>query len=233
MSTELVQDRGEGSPSGPAGGDPDARPTRTYRAIAFVSRPLVVGLYRMRVSGVELLPPRGGLVVASNHTSNLDAWPIGIALYPRSLHFMVKREAWWPPLSWILAAGGSFPVRRGTADVAAVATAVKLCRAGGVMAMFPEGTRRSKGFRKRLRPRPHSGAAWIALEAGVPLVPAAIRGMDRLTRLGPLRVAFGSPVELDDLAGRDRREAANEATRRVWAEIGRLEAELRDHGGKG
>jgi 1-acyl-sn-glycerol-3-phosphate acyltransferase len=53
------------------------------------------------------------------------------------------------------------------------------------MAMFPEGTRRSRGLRKKHKPRPHCGAARIALEAGVPLLPAAMRGMDRLSSTGP------------------------------------------------
>jgi 1-acyl-sn-glycerol-3-phosphate acyltransferase len=94
------------------------------------------------------------------------------------------------------------------------------------MAMFPEGTRRRKGLRKKHEPRPHSGAVRIARAAGVPLVPAAIRGMDRLARLGPVRVLFGPPVPLADLDGLDPREAAREGTRRLWAEIQRLEAEL-------
>ena len=98
------------------------------------------------------------------------------------------------------------------------------------MAMFPEGTRRSKGLRKKHQPRPHSGAARIALGADVPLIPAALRGMDRLSRLGPLQLCFGAAIPLDDLKDLDSRAAADEATRRLWAEIERLEAELAAEG---
>ena len=108
----------------------------------------------------------------------------------------------------------------------AMETAIRLCREGRVMAMFPEGTRRSKGLRKKHQPRPHTGSARIALAAGVPLIPAAIGGMDRLSRLGPLRVRYGPLILLDDLKDADARQAAHEATRRLWAEIQRLEAEL-------
>jgi len=202
------------------------RPSRVYRLIAWVSRWVVRKVYRLQVCGLENVPARGGFVVAANHTSNLDPWPLGIALWPRPLHFMVKREAWWPPLRWVLAAAGTFPVRRGEGDVMALETAVGLCREGRVMAMFPEGTRRSKGLRKRHRPRPHGGAGWIALRAGVPLVPAAIRGMDRLTRLGPIRLTFGTAIPLEDLRGLEPRAAADTATQRLWACIQRLEAEL-------
>lgn len=203
-----------------------ARPTLLYRLIATVSRPLVERIYRLRIRGLEHVPAQGGFVVAANHTSNLDPWPLGIALWPRSLHFMVKREAWRWPLTSIIGGVGSWPVRRGESDAAAIANAVRVCREGRVMAMFPEGTRREKGLRKRYEPRPHRGAARIALEAGVPLVPAALRGLERLTRLGPVRLVFGRPVPLDDLESLDSHAAAEEATRRLWLAISLLEGEL-------
>jgi len=92
--------------------------------------------------------------------------------------------------------------------------------------MFPEGTRRRKGLVKRHEARPRTGAARIALEAGVPLVPAAVSGTDRLLRLGPLHVAYGPPVEIDDLRGRDVRDASQEATDRLMARIDELEGSL-------
>lgn len=184
------------------------------------------GPYRLRVRGLEHIPASGGLVLAANHTSNLDPWPLGVALAPRQLHFMAKYELWKPVLRTVLKALGSFPVRRGESDVVAFQTAVRLVRGGGVLAMFPEGTRRRKGLRKKHEARPHTGTARIALAARSPLVPAAIRGMDRLSRFGPVSVVFGPPVPLDDLAGLNSREAARIATERVWAEIQRLEAEL-------
>lgn len=204
----------------------DPSPTALYRAIAHVSRPVVERIYRLDVQGLEHVPADGGFVVAANHTSNADPWPLAIALWPRSLHFMAKQEAWRPPLSWVIAAAGSFPVRRGEGDREAIANAVRVCREGRVMSMFPEGTRRGKGLRKKHVPRPHTGAVRIALGAGVPLVPAALRGLDRLTRLGPLRVRFGPPLPLDDLAALGSHTAAQEGTRRLWAEVERLEAEL-------
>jgi len=66
----------------------------------------------------------------------------------------------------------------------------------------------------------------VALEAEVPLIPAAIRGTDRLSRLGPLRVAYGTPIELDDLRDRNAREAAQIGTERLMAAIAELESGL-------
>jgi 1-acyl-sn-glycerol-3-phosphate acyltransferase len=139
---------------------------------------------------------------------------------------MAKSELYWWPLTPILNGAGAFPVRRGQRDVAAIETAVRLAREGHVVAMFPEGTRRTKGLVKRHEARPRSGAARIALEAGVPLVPAAVSGTDSLRRFGKLRVAYGPPVEIDDLRGRDLGEAAHEATERLMARILELESSL-------
>jgi 1-acyl-sn-glycerol-3-phosphate acyltransferase len=141
-------------------------------------------------------------------------------LWPkRYLRFMAKSELYWWPLGPFISAAGAFPVRRGESDAEAMERAIALARAGNVVAMFPEGTRRRKGLRKKWQPEWHAGAARIALEAGVPLVPAAIRGTDGLSRLGPLRVAYGPPVELDGLD-------APAATERLRKEIEQLEATL-------
>jgi 1-acyl-sn-glycerol-3-phosphate acyltransferase len=149
-------------------------------------------------------------------------------LWPRHfLRFMAKSELYWWPLTIVLDAAGAFPVRRGQADAEAIETAVRLAREGHIVTMFPEGTRRTKGLVKRHEARPRSGAARIALEAGVPLVPAAVAGTDRLLRLGPLRVAYGEPVVMEDLrTSDDLRSAAQEATDRLMARIAELEAGL-------
>ena len=83
-------------------------------------------------------------------------------------------------------------MRRGAGDTEAIETAVAARAATGeIVVMFPEGTRRKKGLRKKQRRGAHTGAARIALAAGVPLVPAAIKGTDRLARLAQLQVAYG------------------------------------------
>jgi 1-acyl-sn-glycerol-3-phosphate acyltransferase len=105
-------------------------------------------------------------------------------------------------------------------------TAAQLAREGEIVVMFPEGTRQKKGLRKKFEARPHTGAARIALTAGVPLVPAAIAGTDRLSRLGPLRVAYGEPVDLSDLQEMETKRAATIATERLMGKIEELKATL-------
>ena len=204
------------------------RPTRTYSAIAAISWPILYGLFRLRARGRENIPTDGGFVLACNHMSSFDPWPLGLPLWPkRFLRFMAKSELYWFPLTFVLNGAGAFPVRRGQADTEAIETAVQLARAGNIVAMFPEGTRRTKGLVKRFEARPRSGAARIALEAGVPLVPAAVRGTDHLRRFAPISVVYGAPVDIDDLRGAaDLREAAQVATDRLMARIEELEASL-------
>jgi 1-acyl-sn-glycerol-3-phosphate acyltransferase len=198
-----------------------------FRFLVWFSRPFLYGPLRLRAHGLDNVPREGGFVVASNHTSNLDPWPLGLPLYPRHVHYMAKAELYRNPLlRLVLDKGGAFAVHRGERDPESFKAAVRYARDGGVVAMFPEGTRRVKGLRKKHAARPHPGAARIALAAGVPLVPAAIRGTDRLTRLGPVRVAYGAPIDSGEFDGRTRREAANVLTERLMEEIEKLEASL-------
>lgn len=191
-----------------------SRPSPLYRLIAYFSWPVVYGVFRLEARGKENIPA-SGFVLAANHTSNFDPWPLGLPLYPkRYLRFMAKSELFWFPLGPFIKAAGAFKVRRGQSDTEAIETAVELVRGGEIVVMFPEGTRQRKGLRKKWKARPHSGAARIALEAGAPLVPAAIKGTDRLLQLAQLKVLYGAPLESSD--------DVNETTARLMDEIRRL-----------
>ena len=203
------------------------RPSWLYLVLAGLSWPIVKTLFRHRATGVENVPRDGGFVIAANHWSNFDPWPLAMPLFPRRfLRFMGKSELFWFPLGAIITAGGAFPVRRGERDDEAIATAVDLCRRGHAVVMFPEGTRRKKGLRKKHEARWRTGAARIALEAGVPLVPAGVAGTNRLARLGPVRVAYGPPLDLADLDGMSVIESARVATDRLRDAITELERSL-------
>lgn len=195
------------------------RPSLPYFLVGLVSWPFLRIVFRFRARGTEHLPASGGYVLAAGHLSNLDPWAIGLPLWPhRFLRFMAKSELFWFPLGPFIKACGAFKVRRGQADLEAIQTAVDLARAGHVIAMFPEGTRRKKGLLKTRKPQSHTGAARIAIEAGVPLIPAGIRGTDELSRLGSWRVRYGPPVETSD--------DPVETTERLMTAIRELEASL-------
>src|SRR5438270_5018232 len=203
------------------------RPTFLYSAIAATTWPILRFVYRYRARGAENLPRDGGYVLAAGHVSNFDPWPLGMAIWPqRFLRFMAKAELFWFPHSLITGGAGAFKVNRGRADREAIETAVRLAREGNVIAMFPEGTRRRKGMRKKFEAQAHTGAARIALEADVPLVPAGIKGTDGLRKLEQLKVAYGTPLDLDDLKGLELADAARIATDRLMEAIRALEESL-------
>jgi 1-acyl-sn-glycerol-3-phosphate acyltransferase len=189
-----------------------------YTFCAIVSQPTRL-LFRMRAKDVDNVPGEGGLVLASNHISNFDPWPIALPLFPRrTVRFMAKAELYRFPLGQMLRAGGTFPVRRDARDMEAVDTAVRLAAEGECVMIFPEGTRRPRGTPPTHLGKAHTGTARVALRAGVPILPAALSGTDRLRRLGPLHVVYGKPIPPE---GNPR-----ELTRRMMAEIERLLATL-------
>lgn len=195
------------------------RPSALYSFVAVLSWPIAYLVFRYRALGKEYLPAEGGYVLAAGHVSNLDPWPLAFALWPaRFLRFMAKSELFWFPLGPALEACGGFKVHRGRSDREAIETAVRLARDGHVIAMFPEGTRRRKGLRKKFRAEAHTGAARIAIDAGVPLVPAGIKGTNGLRRLERWQVRYGAPVEVSDDAA--------ETTERLMAAIHELERSL-------
>jgi 1-acyl-sn-glycerol-3-phosphate acyltransferase len=192
-----------------------------YRLVVLVLRPLVRLVFRLALSGGDNVPP-GGIVLSANHLSGFDSVALAVPLYPRWLRNMGKNELFDNPvLAFALTRLGVFPAH-GDAEGSSVRAAAQIARGGDVVVIMPEGARRRNG---RVH-EPHTGAARTALEAGVPLVPAAIKGTDRTRKLAHWHIAFGPPVPLDDLQTVDRDEAARVATDRLWNAITALEKDL-------
>lgn len=178
---------------------------------------LMNGLWRPRVLGAWRIPSAGPLILAGNHTHNVDG-PMLIGTCPRPLHFLVKREAFTGPLGPFLTAIGQVPVDRSTADRGAVAAALGVLRRGGVLGIFPEGTRGGGDFAE-LR----GGLAYFALRSGAPVLPVAVLGSERPGRVvralpplfGRIDVVFGDPFDPGDGGGRLTRRALDDATTRI------------------
>ena len=161
-------------------------------------------------------------MVAPTHLSGFDALAIAYALAPWAVWNMGKTELFRRPLLGpFVRSLGAFPARDEHGRRGGVSAATALAAGGSAVAIYPEGARR----RGRERP-PQTGAARTALAAGVPLIPAAIRGTDGWRDRRKWQVAFGAPIDLRDLAARADHDAAAEATRRLWDSVKRLEAEL-------
>jgi len=165
---------------------------------------------------------KGGLVICPTHLSGFDPLAVAFAMAPRAGRNMGKNELFRRPLLGLFVRSmGAFPARDAEGMPGGIAAAADLARHGSAVVIYPEGARR-----RGRECRPRTGAARTALAAGVPLIPAALRGTDRWRARRSWQVAFGAPIDLHDLAGREDNAAAHEATRRLWESVKRLEAEL-------
>lgn len=171
---------------------------RLYGFARTVISLLLRAYFRETVEGAGKVPATGAFVLAANHVSYLDPPALGVAC-PRPVHFMAKAELFRiPVLGIFLPQVGAFPVHRGAADRQAIRHALAVLEQGGVVGVFPEGTRSRTGHLLA----PQGGAALLALKAGVPIVPAGIWGTERVS--GPLNlprpvrigVRFGDPINL-------------------------------------
>jgi 1-acyl-sn-glycerol-3-phosphate acyltransferase len=174
---------------------------------------------RLRVYGKERVPREGGVVIACNHFSWLDPAALGAAC-PRTMYYMAKIEAHRVPgLGQLIRAFGTFPVRRGESDRDAVRTMRQVVREGKALGLFVEGTRQRAGVPGEIQP----GAAMVALQEGVPIVPVAVHGSQtwKPGNFHPVSIVWGEPMSFDGLAkgGRGYREASallQAEIRRLW-----------------
>ena len=187
----------------------------------------------LEVYGKERIPRDGGLVLAMNHLHWLDV-PVFATLCPRRIVYLAKVEAHQiPALGEFIRAFGTLAVRRGESDREAVRMAREAVRRNLALGMFVEGTRQRSGVPGPAQP----GAAMIAVQEGVPVVPGAIFGSYewRLHPRSPVSVAWGEPMRFDHLPRNSRgyREATAEIeseVRRLWSFLGEMHARGRPRG---
>ncbi len=177
-----------------------------------VGRPTIGGLVkvtaRLKVYGRERVPLGGGVVIACNHFSWLDPAALGAAC-PRTIYYMAKVEAHRiPGLGAFIRAFGCFPVRRGESDREAVRTMRQVVRDGHALGLFAEGTRQLSGVPGAVQP----GAAMVALQEDVPIVPVAVHGSQtwKPGNFHPVSIAWGQPMRFDGLpkGGKGYKEAS-------------------------
>jgi 1-acyl-sn-glycerol-3-phosphate acyltransferase len=183
---------------------------------------LMYGLWKPRVLGAWKVPATGPVIFAVNHSHAVDG-PMVMGVAPRPTHFLIKKEAFVGPLDPFLLRIGQVKVDRSGTDRTAITQALDVLSAGGVLGIFPEGTRGEGDF-AALR----AGLAYFAVRSGAEIVPVAVLGSsDRPGRLikalPPLRsrvdVVFGDPFEAGDGSGRRTRKALDEATERIQKQL--------------
>ncbi|MFG3051761.1 lysophospholipid acyltransferase family protein [Kitasatospora sp. NPDC048239] len=198
-----------------------------------VLKPVSRGIWRPDIQGLENVPRKGGVILASNHLSFIDSVVIPLTA-PRRVHFLAKAEYFTGTgLKGALSKGffesiGAVPVERGTyrSAQASLESALEILEDGKAFGIYPEGTRSLDG---RLY-RGKTGVAWLALTAGVPVVPVALEGPEqilpigkRVPRVRKVTVRFGEPLHFDELHGQAR---SLKARRQVTDEVMRAIQQL-------
>jgi 1-acyl-sn-glycerol-3-phosphate acyltransferase len=200
-----------------------ARRGQSSRAINWIARvsakPLLKRRLGLTLSGGELIPEHGPVILAANHRGPLDPIALGL-LTRRPVYYMAKRELFSSPIkAWLLTALGAFPVDRGGADQGAIAVAETVLRRGDCLAIFPEGRCHMSGGLGR----PRRGVGRLALTTGAPVVPIAITGTESSGPLrlppGPVRVQVGDPLALLGCPRASDHENARLITERIWEAI--------------
>ena len=185
-----------------------------------------VGYTRARVIGKHNIPKSGPFLLAPIHRSNIDT-PLAAAVTSRRMRFMGKDSIWkFKPIGWIISSLGAFPVTRGSADREALKRCISVLESGEPLVLFPEGTRQSGPIVQPL----FDGAAYVAVKAGVPIIPVGIGGSEGVMPKGSkmiyprkcVLVVGESIVAVADESGRIPRSAVKDITERLTVDLQRL-----------
>jgi 1-acyl-sn-glycerol-3-phosphate acyltransferase len=198
-----------------------------YRTVRFIVTTFCRTWCRMTIEGRDNVPATGAFLLAPTHRSILDT-PIASGVTRRRMRFMGADKYWTnKAFGRLLTALGGFPVTRGTADREALKRCIAVLEQGEPLVLFPEGERKSGPLVQPL----FDGAAFVAVKAGVPIVPVGIGGSERAMPKGAkyirprrVHVVIGAPLQTETVTGspKEQREAARQVTVALHLELQRL-----------
>lgn len=210
---EAARSRGIGTADLPDGSWPALHDTARWLG-TWIFRPA----YRVSVRNAGNVPAKGPVVLVANHSAMVDG-PMLMGLVRRRTVFLIKREMFRGAMGWVLFRIGQHAIRRGAPDRAPLLAAQRVLRAGGLVAVFPEGTR-GGGDSASAR----GGAAWLARSTGAVVLPVVCRGTRRPDGSGRrfrprVDIMVGEPFEVGSERGRAGLTAATEQIRTALAEL--------------
>ena len=172
-----------------------------YRVVQWFFSTILASTYGLRATGRENIPDRGSLMLVSNHLSHLDVLILGILL-DRPLNYVARSTLFFFPLGLFIRSLGAFPIQRDGIGAQGLKETLRRLKSGGIVTLFPEGTRTSDGELGELK----AGIALLAAKARVPILPAAIAGSFEawpksrmLPSPHPLQVHFGRPISPEQI----------------------------------
>lgn len=195
---------------------PYKMPPFLWTAIRILGQIVFAIIARVRLSGLENVPAEGPFIIASNHLSWFDV-PLIPAYFARPVVYMAKEENFQGKIGWLVRFLGAFPVKRGEADRQALRAATEQLKEGNIVVIFPEGTR----SKTHTMARGHSGLGMIALRSGVPVLPVAVTGSEKLLKKFRPRVTvtYGQPMTLKPKGQKVTREDVDDVTAQVMHSI--------------
>ena len=171
-----------------------------YWIVYFLTKVVSWACFPFSAHQTRNIPRQGAFILASNHISNLDPVLLGICSV-RRINFMAKIELFKGALGYILTRLGSFPVKRGEADLGAMKEALKRLKNGRVILIFVEGARRIGNEPSKAQ----AGVGFLAMKSGVPIVPVYVQGTNKvmapgtkIPKRGPVSATFGKPFFVSD-----------------------------------
>jgi 1-acyl-sn-glycerol-3-phosphate acyltransferase len=209
----------------PAFGE-DAPRWRLARVLRATAGRVALALFRTRFLGEQNVPSEGGYILAGNHVSYLDPALLWCGA-PKPTHFIARDSLFGRPfVGWALPRLWSFPISRATADREAISRATTLLKRGEVVGIFPEGTRQDPNRPLDQTGEAHAGVAFMALRAGVPVVPVGIVGTERalprgakFPRLTKVTIGYGEPVRPEEFESLGRKERLEAMTAEIMRRI--------------
>ena len=172
-----------------------------YRMVQWFFSTILAAIYTLRATGRKNIPDRGAVMLVSNHLSHLDVLILGILL-DRPLNYVARSTLFFFPLGLFIHSLGAFPIQRDGIGAQGLKETLKRLKSGGIVTLFPEGTRTTDGELGELK----AGIALLAAKARVPILPAAIAGSFEAWPKSrsfpvphPLHVHFGRPIPADQI----------------------------------
>ena len=205
-----------------------------YKACQVFCHVGMQAMFDLKVYGAEHVPPRGGVLLLSNHQSYIDPVCVAVRLR-RPVSFLARSELFKPwGFRWLIRQLGAIPIRQGAGDVGAMRETIAKLKEGHVLTVFPEGTRTPDGEIQGLQ----NGFALVVRRAGVPIVPVAIEGSFRawprkakVFHPSPVRVKYGPPMHIDGLRPDEILARVDRKLHELLADLRRLDRAERAEAG--